>query len=283
MSSVFGADWVACGGSPTTTGTGSVDFSNWTIGGFGAHSTRSSFARDYSSIFGAGWATDSGIDFSGWMIGDFGVGATCYSSFCSTIFGPARLSENANFQNWTIGNFSDGAILSTSSVNDGIISTDANNYLYHSYGSVFGSAFNEGDGTPTNWTVEFQGNAIISLIGYNCGGQENVHLGTLGGGKKDDFRFYFNALQADNPVVTVSALKLAGIVDTTTIPDVAMLTLSENQGTNNGEYARAIALGENFQLNVECTRTNASDASSGIATNDHPGTLNIFGAFSRAE
>jgi hypothetical protein len=280
MSSVFGAGWVTCGGSPTTPGTGSAKFFNWTIGGFGAHSTLSSFARDYSSIFGAGWATDSGIDFSGWTVGDFGAGATLYSSsFCSTIFGPARLNENANFQNWTIGNFGDGAILSTSSVNNGIT---GGNYLYHSYGSVFGSAFNEGAGTPTNWTVEFQGNATISSMGYNSGGQENVHLGTLGGGKNDDFRFYFNALQADNPVVTVSALKLSDIVDTTT-PDVAMLTLSENQGTNNGEYARAIALGQNFQLNVGHTRTNASDASSGIATNGHPGTLNIFGAVSRAE
>jgi hypothetical protein len=319
MSSVFGAgfatgDYNKC----------AVDFSNWSIGNFGENVVALSVARDYSSVFGTGWATDNDIDFSNWTIGNIGAGTLFYSSsFCSTVFGSARLNEAAQVNNWTIGNMGDGVALITMSSNDGIDSGAPDYYTYPSCGSVFGSAFNEGTATnPSNWTVEFQGSALLASIGYNSEGPENIRLGTLGGDSNHDFRFYFNGNQASNPTVNIAALVLGSAVeDPVATGGKAVLVLANDQGGDyvigdravvldddregddnvrdrqnqvdpeggRSTYAQAVALGPNFQLNIGRSRimadTRETDESigSGGQASGGPGTVNIFGAISRAK
>ncbi|MDR2720686.1 MAG: hypothetical protein LBB15_00135, partial [Puniceicoccales bacterium] len=224
FAAVFGTGWANA----------NSEFSGWNIGNFGESLMAFAHARDYSGVFGAGWLKDDGITFSNWTIGDIGANSTLFStSFCSTIFGSARLNNNASINNWTIGNIGDGATLITYSSNQNFTYTANHDstlrQYYGSFGSVFGSAFNESlIDNPNNWTVEFRGNALCSSIGDNAGGTTNVHLGTLGGDKNSDFRFYFNAIDAQNPTVTIAALKLDGPA---VIEDGKVkLSLSSDQG-----------------------------------------------------
>jgi hypothetical protein len=284
---VFGAGWANV----------QSNFSGWTIGNFGNNLTALSHTRYYSSVFGAGWLTDDNTTISDWTVGNIGNNSTLFSSsFCSTVFGSARLNDLASANNWTIGNIGDNATFVTYSSNDSFTyAADHNKDLqlhYGSFGSVFGSAFNEGIGNnPNNWTVEFQGNALCSSIGANGGGTANIHLGTLGGDKSDNFRFYFNAIGEPTtpPVVTVAALKLTSSINTTQ-SEKAKLILSPDQGQGNAmDYARAIAFGPNFQLNIGRGRimgdnfkeTEISIAHGGEAKGSN-GTMNIFGAASKA-
>jgi hypothetical protein len=288
--SVFGVGW---GTNPSSN---TLNFSNWTIGNFGKNLTALSHTRDYSSVFGAGWLTNDHTTISDWTIGDIGDNSTLFSSsFCSTVFGSARLNDLASSNNWTIGNIGTNAtFISYSSNDDSTYPADHDPDLqlhYGSFGSVFGTAFNEGMGNnPNNWSVEFQGDALCSSIGFNGGGINNIHLGTLGGDKSDNFRFYFNATgaQATDPVVTIAALKLSGPIGIAN--GKAELILSSKQGQGNAaDYARAIALGPNFQLSVGRSRimgedfreTEASIANGGEAKGG-AGVMNIFGAIGKA-
>jgi hypothetical protein len=302
MASLFGPAWATGGGNESAPGNGIVDFSGWTVGNFGKNATLRSSARDYSTLFGCGWATDSGVDLSNWAVGNFGSDALLYSSaMCTTLFGSARLSQCASVDNWTIGTFNGGTTLVTMSSNPSF--SGSNDYIYPSYGSVFGSAFNEGlETSPSNWSAEFNGGAVLASIGYNYDSPDNVHLGTLGGDKNNNFRFYFNGGQGNIPLVHVAALKLSDAVKI--VDDRAVFTvwgpLLEPSNPDPMNYARAVALGPDFQLNIGRSRelvdysaadapkpanggweTDASIASGGQATGSG-GVMNIFGAIGKA-
>jgi hypothetical protein len=305
LSTVFGAGWATGGERNGTPGNGIVNFSGWKIGRFANGAKLSASANNHSSVFGAGWTSDGGINFNDWTIGGFGGEARlCATAYCSTLFGPARADQGGPFHHWTIGHFEGGAALTAVAV-----SSDGAN---PSFASVFGAAYNDRSfaATVQDWTVEFRGNATLTTAGYNAVSSdpnaENydtekgdwVRLGTLGGDRNDSLRFFFNS--GAGAVVNIAALKLSEAVttvDSGSATRQATMKLSADQGQNNAEnYARAVALGPNFQLNIGRSRMVTSAASKvagktletdySIANGGQPhgdgGTMNIFGAISRA-
>ncbi|MDR2432245.1 MAG: hypothetical protein LBD34_00630 [Puniceicoccales bacterium] len=167
------------------------------------------------------------------------------------------------------------------------------------YAAVFGAGYaNSEETTVSDWTAEFKGNATIAATGHSQT-TDNINIGTLGGDKNDNFRFYFNG--SESTVVNIAALKLGEVSEPNAEAEgakQATLALVEDQGKNTGEnyYARAIALGPNFQLNVGRTRTLMAESSehknaileaeSSISSGGQPsggnGTMNIFGAIGQA-
>jgi hypothetical protein len=145
---------------------------------------------------------------------------------------------NASFSHWTIGSFGNNASLSATA-----IATTSENYI-HSYAAVFGAGYVDGDGTTvSDWTAEFKGNAMIAGTGYHPTASD-INIGTLGGDKNENFRFYFNG--SDGTVVNIAALKLGAVVnesDTGTEgAKQAALTPVDDQGDNvETDYSRAIA------------------------------------------
>jgi hypothetical protein len=260
----------------------------------------SACARDHSSVFGAGWITDAGMNFSDWTMVGFGADTRmCTAACCSTIFAPARADQGATVHHWTIGSFGDGAELGAVPM-----SSDGDN---PSFASVFDTAFND-IGFPASvqdWIVECHGGATLVTAGYNAVSDPSapeynatkgdwVRLGTLGGDRNGAMRVYFTG--AGDTVVNVAALKLSEAVTTVdggSGTRQATMKLSGDQGQSNSvNYARAIALGPDFQLNVGRARALAGDnirqpgmtletpqsIASGGQPNGGGGTLNIFGA-----
>jgi hypothetical protein len=150
--------------------------------------------------------------------------------------------------------------------------------------ALFGAGQTYGDSTFDDWTVEFLGSGTMTTAGYHPDSGA-IYLGTLGGDRNSNFRFYFNNGDADEATVNIAALKLDAPVAESA--GQAAMTLAADQG--NGTYARAISLGPNFQLNIGRARTlgpQREDATcetedsiaSGGHQSDGTGTMNIFSA-----
>jgi hypothetical protein len=306
---------------------GSNMFLNWTIEGFGNNNFIATGGGD-SSIFGVGENHGSTNIFNNWAIGNFGTYNTLYGgsshstrSTNVSIFGAGENMRSNNgkndqpirgFKNWTIGNFSD---------HNRLVSWVYNCKRAYSC-CAFGIGYSSKCDVVTNWTAEFQGNATLASVELK--NDENDYfprtcLNTLGGYRNGNaqtphngMRFYFNSQDktgTNSASVVLCALKLS---PTNTIPDGPLSTRIIEQGwENNGNplyYPRAIALGENFQLNVGRTRimtnewiekamahqrantinggweTDQSSLRGGVtSTNQNGGILHIVGAIDYAQ
>jgi hypothetical protein len=267
------------------------NFSGWTIGNFGTGANLTASAQGQfaaAAVFGAGNSTGSSF-FRNWEIGNFAPGGKLSSyaagasgSAFATVFGPGNAWDDHEFRDWTIGNFGPGASLSTF-----VINTNSPQV----YAAVFGAAYTSGV-VIGDWTVEFCGSATLSAVGYNSD-SASVYLNTLGGYQNENFRFYFNNAENESATVSIAALKLGTALSI--ISGQSTMTAASNQGQNDStKYARAVALGPNYQLNVGRTRTlrkneetgktNETEASiaSGGQPSGSPGTMNIFGAIAKA-
>jgi hypothetical protein len=267
----------------------SNNFSNWTVGNFGDEARLTSTASASAALFGAGSASSN--NFSNWTVGNFGDTARLTSTATSTgssasaaLFG-AGYANGGTFTHWTVGNFGDTARLTSTATSTGS----------SAYAALFGAGYAGSTSTATvvkDWTAEFKGNATLSTVGYSST-PNNIHLGTLGGDKNEDFRFYFNSsADATDTTVSIGALKLDAAVATAD-GEGATMTLSASQGSNSTTYARAVALGSNFQLNVgrarmlgpkqqDATLETTVSIASGGRPSGGSGTLNIFGAIAKA-
>jgi hypothetical protein len=283
---IFGAVWAYDGSN----------FANWTVGNFGNGASLIASANSgyhaNTVVFGTGWAGPS-CNYAGWTIGNFGDGARLTASSVSStvtafasIFGAGEACDGSNFTGWTIGSFGAGASLTAFA---SALSAIANHI---SYAAVFGAAWDSTVHTASivrDWTVEFRGDATLSAVGFS---RYDAHLGTLGGEKNENFRFYFNNAEGTNATVSIAALKLGE--DVRTVHKEAAMPVAANQGSGAANYARAIAIGPGFQLNVGRTRTLAGtrlenetfetydSITSGGQPSGKSGTMNIFGAIAKA-
>ncbi|MDR2667785.1 MAG: autotransporter outer membrane beta-barrel domain-containing protein [Puniceicoccales bacterium] len=299
---------------------GDGSFNRWTIGNCGSGNWLAAAGGD-SCLFGVGENHGSSNIFNGWTLGNFARDNTLYSgaslasrSSNGSIFGAgeniARGSGPWNeFNGWTFGNFADGNAL--------VAHICVKNAAGFAGICAFGSSWGGKTGEFCNWTAEFQGNALLAATSSACP-PKNVTIGTLGGYRNGGMRFYFNDLDAKNPVVAIVGAKLS---DPWTIEgDVAKNSFGFDQGTgSDGDgwgddakfWARAVAIGPNFQLNIGRTRrmedswleralghespqngngsweTDKSIASGGFSVDSFgngigPGTLHIVGAISSA-
>ncbi|MDR2777060.1 MAG: hypothetical protein LBB17_03415, partial [Puniceicoccales bacterium] len=270
-------------------GEASGNFSHWTVGSFGANANlfttaNSSMYYTCAALFGAGEASGN---FSHWTVGSFGDGANLSvtanssgnsASASAALFGTGYASIGGDFSHWTMGSFGDGANLSATATSSGSSARAA----------LFGAGQTYGDPTFDDWTVEFLGSGTMTTAGYHPYSGA-IYLGTLGGDRNSNFRFYFNNGDAGEATVNIAALKLGAPV--VVAAGQATMTLADDQGS--GTYARAIALGPNFQLNIGRARElgpQREDATceteDSIASGGHPsggtGTMNIFGAIAKA-
>jgi hypothetical protein len=257
-------------------------FNHWTILDFGTNNWLSSGGGD-SCVFGVGENHGCHHIFNNWTIGNFGQRNMIYSgvglSSRSTNVSIFGAGENANsqkhhpidaFNNWTIGNFGwQSRLISSTRCKDGSgAAACVFGVAYVAYGSP--------DRICKNWTAEFQGDALIASFVATDNSQNflKISVGTLGGWRNGDsgskysgMRFYFNDLDKNDQEITPRVAIVGAKLDpgwTVDGSDVATATLGPFQGAGNGgeyewlgtttNYAKAVALGPNFSLNVGRTR-----------------------------
>jgi hypothetical protein len=272
ISCIFGAGY--------TSGTNS--FRNWTIGNFGENNILIANGK-YATIFGSGIcaSANAGNTFLDWTIGDFGKNNTLVAPDSApssvgeagaSIFGAAwNQKTSPAFSNWTIGNFYGGNVL---------VASSAHAKTGLAYSAIFGAGQGSSNGVFKNWTAEFRGSSTIAALG-RTGSLGNIRLGALGGDRNgganyyEGMRFYFNDLGEEDsePNVVVAAVKLGQHWGSEA--GNAVNSLGPDQGWNSvATYARAVALGPNFQLNVGRTRAMEENWQTHAAEHLTPGNEN---------
>ncbi|MDR2667970.1 MAG: hypothetical protein LBB38_02945, partial [Puniceicoccales bacterium] len=252
-----------------------------------------------SAAFGSGLAYSIyDNSFSNWDFGNFGGCTVSANGDHAAAFGSgfAYSIDDNSFSNWNFGNFAEGNAIYSIAIGGG----------GQALAAAFGVAFIYAscENSLKNWTAEFTGNQTItalaygnpaSLAGANC----------LGGWANDDMRFYFNGLNCESTAtINVAGVKFSGLAfQGDSQSEHVVLSIWDAQGNGEGwgedevavdgspqkfGWAKAVALGDGFQLNVGRTRdmadgkeTDSSRAGGGKTAGGEPGTLNLVGAVSR--
>ncbi|MDR2668088.1 MAG: hypothetical protein LBB38_03555 [Puniceicoccales bacterium] len=235
--------------------------------------------------FGATTAGEMSSSFNGWSFGEFNGGVVASRGTNAAIFGAVNAGGAlSSFCDWTFAAF-DG-VGRYCAIADGGTSGMA---------TAFGACYSGGsESSFERWSVEFVGNQTIAALA--TADVENPQLtiaNGIGGWTNVDMAASFCSGESDldsRPVITIAAAKLSsGFAerDGKLTADLSQtqgngggawstddISIGENGDGNSYGWARAIALGENFQLNVGGSTDGERRSGSG-------GVLNLIGAVTR--
>ncbi|MDR2667731.1 MAG: hypothetical protein LBB38_01655, partial [Puniceicoccales bacterium] len=288
--------------------TGSANsYNNWKVGGL-KNSNILAAGTARAAAFGASYVDGTPNSFCNWSIDGVSgcAAATSVYNFDSlvalTVFGAADAHGNQtnSFCNWSFNNFQDGNSICALAYGGRLLPNVA----------AFGPGY-AGDATMKgsfkNWSAEFSGSQTIATLANGLS-SSSVAVNCLGGWANEDMRFYFNCVARDketNPTVNIAAVKLSSVNPNGSSESI-VLTLSGKQGNDeawgadsvNKDYvydkrgwARALSIGNGFQLNVGRTRIldsygreTADSISYGGKTDPSywAGTVNLIGAVARS-
>ncbi|MDR2668300.1 MAG: hypothetical protein LBB38_04680, partial [Puniceicoccales bacterium] len=285
--------------------------SKWAFGNF--KGCNFSASGTSTAIFGIGYYWDNVTNsFNNWTFGDFegcdflALGQNATYAEGASAFGSGYCSNNKSvattensFNNWAFGKFHDGNVICA--VANGTSNSLGDTFGLHlaAFATAFGPAGDQTtDGSSTfansfqNWSAEFVGSQTVAALAYCKTSATTACANCLGGWTNGDMRFYFNNLDGEeNPTVTVAGAKFGGLTFSGgTESKYASLSLLANQGNGTADdgWAKAVSLGNRFQLNVGRTREmqdgwemESSRESGGRTAQGAPGILNLIGAVSR--
>ncbi|MDR1435705.1 MAG: hypothetical protein LBI39_00655, partial [Puniceicoccales bacterium] len=210
-------------------------------------------------LFGAASARDLDNSFEGWNFNGFSSATLTVTAGCSAaVFGSAGgAGAERSFRDWTFCNFlSDNAICAVS----------CGSGEGGKFATVFGASRGEWDDSSFgNWSAEFSDGQLIAAMA-ECGEDpSDVHVSGLGGWTNENMRFYFNGLGAEISTPATATVAAAKIEKISEMDGHLEVVLAERQcaggdfpwcggfdsmKTSDFDLARALSLGDGFQINV---------------------------------
>ncbi len=255
-------------------------------------------------VFGAASSNGNNVSVEGtntWSVGDSNAltasssSSNYYSS--AVVFGAASSGSGSasvkGTNEWSVGN-------------DNTLTASSSSSGYSSSAVVFGAASANGTSVASGIAVNMNGSETLSALSYESSSRVNVfgadstdkgensfgwRVGIFASGSDitadaDADKTLFNAVSG-NSTVNILGAKLSSAI--TVDENKAQVALSGDQGSSSSDYARAFALGNDFQIYVggRAIVSKGEDGSvstsfESVAPAGETNTVNIFGAIAPA-